>query len=165
MDCFIKITPQKNQENKTTIHKKEFKIFQEHLKSNTNVIICGNVGSGKTHFLNCILDEQNSIEITHENISNKSTFLDCVRGSSKHLFIDDYDPTYYPYKNIFQSICDGERYTNGSHIISTNQFYLGVPTFEVIYLPVPTSNKLLSIKSGPGGKKAAEKSMGNIRNF
>ena len=165
MDCFIKITPQKNQENKTTIHKKEFKIFQEHLKSNTNVIICGNVGSGKTHFLNCILDEQNSIEITHENISNKSTFLDCVRGSSKHLFIDDYDPTYYPYKNIFQSICDGERYTNGSHIISTNQFYLGVPNFEVIYLPVPTINKLLSIKSGPGGKKAAEKSKGNIRNF
>ena len=72
MDCFIKITPQKNTENKITIHKREFKILQEHIKSNTNVIICGNVGSGKTHFLDCILNDRNSIEITHENISNKN---------------------------------------------------------------------------------------------
>jgi type IV secretory pathway ATPase VirB11/archaellum biosynthesis ATPase len=55
MDCFIKITPQKNTENKITIHKREFKILQEHIKSNTNVIICGNVGSGKTHFLDLSL--------------------------------------------------------------------------------------------------------------
>ena len=89
MDCFIKITPQKNTENKITIHKREFKILQEHLKSNTNVIICGNVGSGKTHFLDCILNDRNSIEITHENISNKIYMLKNLSKKKLKLILQD----------------------------------------------------------------------------
>jgi energy-coupling factor transporter ATP-binding protein EcfA2 len=163
MDFFIKITNQKKIDQKTTIHTKQLKALETCLRDGTNVFVCGPTGVGKTHLVSMLVNEQNSIELALEDVSSKSVFLDVIRGTSKHILIENYESSQYGFKSLIDRVSDGKDVTKGSLVVVTNDVCLGYPNFETIILPPPTIDQLVSIKSTPGAEAAANASRGDIR--
>ena len=165
MDCFIKITDQKKIDNKTTIHTTQLKAFEACLREGKNVFVCGSTGVGKTHFVSVLLNHENSIEIENEHVSSKSAFLGVIRGSNKHLVIENYEHSQYPFKTLIDRVCDGYRVTNGSLVVISNELCMGYPNFETIMIPHPTIDQLLTIECDPNAEAAAKMCRGDIRTF
>ena len=165
MDSFITIISQKNNANKSTIHTRQLKELERYLAAGKNVFVCGASGVGKSHLVQMLLDESNSIEFTHELASTKSAFLGRVKDSTKHILIEDYDSSYYPYKTVIEDACEKRNPSRGSLIVTTTGMCLGYPNFEVIFLPAPKYEQLIEIRNGPDSADAARRSGGNIHNY
>lgn len=165
MDFFIKITSQKKIDQKTTIHSEQLKELETYLRDGKNVFVCGPTGVGKTHLVSVVLDSDNSIELTPEDVSSKSVFLDVVRGTSKHILIENYESTQYGFKSLIDRVSDGKDITKGSLVVVTTDVCLGYPNFETIVIPRPTIDQLLSIEPGHDAEAAARASRGDIRAF
>ena len=165
MDCFITITGQKNYQQKTTIHTHALKELESYMRDGKNVFVCGATGVGKTHLVSVLVDAGNSIELTPDDVSSKSAFLDMIHGTSKHILIENYETSQYGFKSLIDRVSDGEDITNGSLIVVTTDVCLGYPNFETIVLAPPTVEQLLSIQSGDDAEAAAHASRGDIRAF
>src|SRR6056300_1483252 len=165
MDCFIKIKGQKKIDQKTTIHTEQLKELETCLRDGKNVFVCGPTGIGKTHLVSVLLNEENSIELALEDVSSKSVFLDVIHGTSKHILIENYEPSQYGFKSLIDRVSDGKDVTKGSLVVVTNDICLGYPNFETIVLAPPTVDQLLSIQSGDDAEAAAHASRGDIRAF
>ena len=165
MDCFIKITSQKKIDQKTTIHTDQLKELESYLRDKKNVFVCGGTGFGKTHLVSCLLDDTNSVELTPEHVSSKSVFLDVIQNTSKHLFIENYDPSQYAFKTLIDRVSDGARITNGSLIVISTDVCIGYPNFETIIVPVPTVDQLLTIACAHNAESIAHTCRGDIRAY
>lgn len=165
MDCFIKITSQKKIDQKTTIHTEQLKELETYVRDGKNVFVCGPTGVGKTHLVSMLLDGDNSIELALEDVSSKSVFLDVIRGTSKHILIENYESSQYGFKTLIDRVSDGKDITNGSLVVVTTDVCLGYPNFETLVIPRPTIDQLVSINSKEGAEVAALASRGDIRAF
>jgi energy-coupling factor transporter ATP-binding protein EcfA2 len=165
MDCFIKITCQKKIDQKTTIHTEQLKELETYIRDGKNVFVCGPTGVGKTHLVSMLLDDDNSIELAIEDVSSKSVFLDVIRGTSKHILIENYESSQYGFKSLIDRVSDGKDITKGSLVVVTTDVCLGYPNFETVVIPRPTVDQLVSIDSKEGAEIAARASRGDIRAF
>jgi hypothetical protein len=163
MDSFIKIIEQKNNAPKHTLHNKEIELLKKYINDSKNVFICGAVGSGKTFILNSVLDDFNSVELQKERISSSSPFLNFIKTSRKHLYIDDFTNEFKPFIN---KVSDGENLSKGSLIVTSTKMCM-YPNFETIIIPKRKPSDLLSLIDTPSieAENAAIRSDGNIRNF
>jgi hypothetical protein len=165
MDSFIKITNQKKIDKKTTIHAEQLKELESYLRDGKNVFVCGGTGVGKTHLVSCLLNDTNSIELIPEHVSSKSVFLDVIQNTSKHLVIENYDSSQYPFKSLIDRVSDGYRLTPRSLVVVSTDVCIGYPNFETIIIPLPTVDQLLTIACGHDAEVAACASRGDIRAF
>ena len=166
MDCFIKIKDEKKDEQLTTIHVDELKQIKDHIKNNKNVFIYGCVGSGKTHLLKILFNDKNSINIEPEDI--KSGMFDLLRGTEKHIIIEDYSKDIINLKKVIESVSDGEKITNGSIVVTTSQFSL-YPNFENVNIIPKIPEMFVELvkdkKDIDHITSIAKKANGNIRDF
>ena len=96
MDSFITIIAEKKAEKVYTIHGKKIELVRKHLRDGKNVFICGSTGVGKSFILKEALEGFSSVELKTEHMKSKSLFLPFIRPSTKHVYIDDYDPVFKP---------------------------------------------------------------------
>lgn len=113
-------------ETHTTLHHEERVIFEACIANRTNVIVCGGSGVGKTTFVQSVLDDMNSLEVTFETIKK----LDLIEGTAIHLFLDDYDGEF---KSIVERVSDGKSPTRGSFVLTTKAYTI-LPHFHTIFL-------------------------------
>lgn len=163
MDSFIKIVEQKKDPIVTTIHTKQIDLIRRYIRERKNVFICGALGVGKTYILKAVLEGLNHVELLPEHLKSKSLFLPFIKPSTKHVFIDDYDPIFKP---IIESVADGDRLSRGSLLVTTTSMCM-YPNFETVFIPKhkPEVLKTLTDKVGPEVESAAIRAQGNIRNF
>ena len=165
MDSFIKVIPQKKECEKTvtTIHTKQIDAVKRCIRENKNVFICGPIGTGKSYVLNEALKGVNCVELQSEHLKSKSLFLPFIKPSTKHVYIDDYDPIFKP---IVEKVSDGDRLTRGCLVVTSTSMCM-FPNFETVFIPRHKPEVLLSLtdKRGPEAMNAAMRSQGNIRNF
>ena len=163
MDSFIKIVEQKKEEYVTTIHVQQIETLKRLLKEKKNVFICGSSGVGKSYILKSVLNEINSIEIEKDHLKSKSHFLDFIKPTAKHAFIEDYDSDF---KKIVESVSDGNCITRGSLVITSTNMCM-FPNFETIFIPKHKPQKLLLLTDdrSPATENAAIRCKGNIRDF
>jgi hypothetical protein len=163
MDSFIKIVEQKKDPIVTTIHTKQIDLIRRYIRERKNVFICGALGVGKTYILKAVLEGLNHVELLPEHLKSKSLFLPYIKPSTKHVFIEDYDPIFKP---IIESVADGDRLSRGSLLVTTTNMCM-YPNFETVFIPKhkPEVLKTLTDKVGPEVESAAIRAQGNIRNF
>ena len=163
MDSFIKIVEQKKDPIVTTIHTKQIELIRRYIRERKNVFICGALGVGKTYILKTVLEGLNHVELLPEHLKSKSLFLPFIKPSTKHVFIEDYDPVFKP---IIESVADGDRLSRGSLLVTTTSMCM-YPNFETVFIPKhkPEVLKTLTDKVGPEVESAAIRAQGNIRNF
>jgi hypothetical protein len=163
MDSFIKVLPQKKIEKVHTIHSKKIELVQKYIKEGKNVFICGAIGVGKSFILKEALEGLNSVELLAEHMKSKSLFLPFIRPSTKHVYIDDYDPIFKP---IVESVSDGDRISRGSLVITTTNMCM-YPNFETVFIPKHKPEVLLTLvdEITPQIEASAIKCNGNIRTF
>ena len=163
MDSFIKIVEQKKDPIVTTIHTKQIDLIRRYIRERKNVFICGALGVGKTYILKAVLEGLNHVELLPEHLKSKSLFLPFIKPSTKHVFIEDYDPVFKP---IIESVADGDRLSRGSLLVTTTSMCM-YPNFETVFIPKhkPEVLKTLTDKAGPEVESAAIRAQGNIRNF
>lgn len=169
MDCFIKINSEKKDEQKFTIHEKEYNLLKECLDNNENIFLCGGPGVGKTYLLDMLINDTNSIELETGHLKNDSNFLTFVKNSNKHIFIEDYLPDVTVYKRMIESVSDGNKITNGSFIVVSDQV-LFYPNFKTIIVEAKKPEVLATLADVNEHEMSkilhmAIKSRGNIRNF
>ena len=165
MDKFVKITPQKKKPpDDTNLHVERIRKIQECLRENKNVFIYGGCGSGKTYIREYVLDESNSIELTVELLRAKCLFSELIKGSMKHLYIEDYEPENLTLKTVVENVSEGGRLTNGSFIVLSTH-YCVYPNFVTIEIPRHTPQSLRTIDPERFDPVAAERSRGNIRDY
>jgi|TARA_B110000444_G_scaffold48978_1_gene44820 hypothetical protein len=165
MDSFIKIIPQKK-ERPPTLHEKEISLLEKYLAQGENVFICGPTGSGKTFIVDCLLNASNTIELHSELFQKKSTFLNLIGDTSYHILIDGYDSSVYGHKQVIDKISDmNEKLTKGSVIVTSTSIHM-LPNFKLIIVPKRSPDAIFSLDcSNPRARPAADKCLGNIRNF
>lgn len=163
MDSFIKVVPQKKTEKVHTIHSKKIELIRKYIKAGKNVFICGAIGVGKSFILREALEGLNSVELLAEHMKSKSLFLPFIRPSTKHVYIDDYDPVF---KSIVESVSDGDRISRGSLLITTTNMCM-YPNFETVFIPKHKPEVLLTLvdEITPQIEASAANCNGNIRNF
>ena len=165
MDSFIKIIPQKKVEVKTvvTIHTKQIELIRRYIRERKNVFICGGSGVGKSYVLNEVLEGLNNVELRTEHLKSKSLFLPFIKPSSKHVFIEDYEPTFKP---IIEQVSDGDRLSRGSLLVTCTNMCM-YPNFETVFIPKHKPSVLLTLvdDKDPKAENAAYRCNGNIRNF
>jgi hypothetical protein len=163
MDSFIKVIEQKKDPIVTTIHTKQIELVRRYIRERKNVFICGPLGVGKTYILEAALEAFNHVELLPEHMKSKSLFLPFIKPSTKHVFIENYDPVFKP---IIEKVADGDRISRGSLLVTTTSMCM-YPNFETVFIPKhkPEILKTLTDKSGPEVDNAAIRSQGNIRNF
>lgn len=165
MDSFIKTIPQKKVEKKTlkTIHGKQIDLVRKYITENKNVFICGAIGTGKTYVLEAALENLKYVELQSEHLKSKSLFLPFIKPTTKHVFIEDYEPVFKP---IIEQVSDGDKLTRGCLIVTSTNMCM-FPNFETVFIPKHKPDVLLSLtdKNGDDAYSAAYKSQGNIRNF
>jgi hypothetical protein len=127
------------------------------------VFICGPFGVGKTFILQKALDGLNSVELQSEHLKSKSLFLPFIKPSTKHVFIDDYDPVFKP---IIEQVSDGGRLSRGSLLVTSTNMCM-YPNFETVFIPRHKPEVLMTLVAGRGPEvqNAAIRCQGNIRNF
>lgn len=163
MDSFIKIVEQKNKIDEPTIHTERIDLIRRYMKEGKNIFICGALGVGKTFILNKVLEGTNHVELLPEHMKSKSNFLSLVESTSKHVFIDGYDPVFKP---VIDKVSDGGKISRGSLLITTTTMCM-YPNFETVLIPKHTPGVLMTLtdRVGPVAYAAAERANGNIRNF
>lgn len=167
MDVFIKTSDEKKIEIKTTIHKKELEIINNHINNHKNVFICGDSGTGKTYLLNMIFNEKNSIKIEPDDI--KHDILQRIsKHSEKNIIFEDYSNDMMSIKRLIEKISDGEKLTKGSFVITSSQMCL-YPNFETVVIKPKQPETMIEIienkKDIDRLISLAKKSNGNLRNF
>ena len=131
MDSFIKVVAQKKLEKVYTIHTKKIELIRKYIREGKNVFICGAIGVGKSFILKEVLEGLNSVELLPEHMKTKCLFLPFIRPSTKHVYIDDYDPVFKP---IVEKVSDGDRISRGSLLITTTNMCM-YPNFETVFIP------------------------------
>ena len=146
-----------------TIHEKQIELVRRHIKNRKNVFICGNAGVGKSYVLEAALEGLSCVEVHSEHMKSKSNFLLFIQPSTKHVYIEDYDPIFKP---LIERVCDGGRVTRGSLIVtSTNMCFF--PNFETVFIPTHKPEVLMTLTEATGDTvyDAAVRSRGNVRSF
>src|SRR5210317_2184661 len=162
MDSFIKVVEQKKDPVVTTIHTKQIELIRRYIREGKNVFICGATGVGKSYVLQAALHGLSHVELQSEHLKSKSLFLPFIRPSTKHVFIEDYDPIFKP---IIERVSDGDRLTRGSLLVTTTNMCM-YPKFETVFIPKHKPETLLSlVENKDKAYNAAVRSQGNIRNF
>lgn len=165
MDSFIKIVPQKKQVQiaTTTIHTKQIELIRRFIREGKNVFICGAIGVGKTYVLQAVLRDLNHVELQSEHLKSKSLFLPFIKPSTKHVFIEDYDPIFKP---IIEQVSDGNKISRGSLLVTTINMCM-YPNFETVFIPKHKPEVIMTLtdKNDHMVYDAAVKCQGNIRNF
>ena len=163
MDSFIKVVGQKKDPIVTTIHTKQIELIRKYISERKNVFICGAPGVGKTYVLRAVLQGLNHVELQSEHLKSKSLFLPFIKPSTKHVFIEDYDPVFKP---IIEQVSDGNRISRGSLLVTSTNMCM-YPKFETVFIPRHKPEVLMTLTDESGHKvqDAAIRSQGNIRNF
>jgi len=165
MDSFIKTIPQKKEVKNTvaTIHTKQIELIRRYLREKKNVFICGGYGVGKSYILKEVLEGLNNVELRTDHLKSKSPFLAFIKTSTKHLFIEDYDPVFKP---LIEQVSDGNRLSRGSLIVTSVNMCM-YPNFETVFIPKHKPETLLTLvdDKSPKAENAAYRCKGNIRNF
>ena len=163
MDSFIKVVEQKKDPVVTTIHTKQIELIRRYIREGKNVFICGATGVGKSYVLQAALHGLNHVELQSEHLKSKSLFLPFIRPSTKHVFIEDYDPIFKP---IIERVSDGDRVSRGSLLVTTTNMCM-YPKFETVFISKHKPDVLMTLtdERGPRVESAAVRSNGNIRNF
>jgi hypothetical protein len=163
MDSFIKIVEQKKDPIVSTVHRKHIDLIRRYIRERKNVFICGASGVGKSYILKAVLEGLNHVELQSEHLKSKSPFLQFIRPSTKHVFIEDYDPIFKP---IVEKVADGDRISRGCLLVTTTSMCM-YPNFETVFIPKhkPEVLKTLTDKVGIDVDNAAIRAQGNIRNF
>ena len=163
MDSFITVTRQKKEPVLTTIHTKQIDLIRRYIREGKNVFICGGTGVGKSYILQRVLEGLNHVELEADHLRSKSLFLPFIRPSTKHVFIEDYDPIFKP---IIERVSDGDRLSRGSLLVTTTNMCM-YPNFETVIIPKHTPEVLLKLTEDRGShiENAAVRAQGNIRNF
>jgi hypothetical protein len=165
MDKFIKITPQKKKPpDATNIHGDRVEKLKHCLTENKNVFIYGACGTGKTYLRECVLDDGNSIELTTDLLRSKSLFSQLIHGSTKHLFIEDYEPDNLILKATVERVAEGDRLTEGSLVVLSSHFCL-YPGFTFIEIPRHGPETLRRVCLDRYDEGAAVRCRGNIRDY
>lgn len=172
MDQFIKINKHKN-----------YNIFgradltNEILKKiNNKDVFCiyGNSGVGKTFLISEILKNFSSNEICHDILRSKNEtikFIDKVKVSFSHLFIDNIDTDFYGWKELVEHIKSGKKISNGSLIIISRNIDK-IDFCQSVHVPPLKDNEMIELGRKRYPKieyedvlKICKKSRGNLRNF
>ena len=163
MDSFIKVVEQKKEPVVTTIHTKQIELIRRYIRERKNVFICGGSGVGKTYVLQAALEGLNHVELQVEHLRSKSPFLPFIKPSTKHVFIEDYDPVFKP---IIERVSDGDRLSRGVLLVTTTNMCM-YPNFETVFIPRHKPEVLMSLteRVGTDVHDAAVRSKGNIRTF
>lgn len=165
MESFIKIIPQKKEVKivTETIHSKQIELIRRFIKDGKNVFICGAIGVGKSYILQNVLNGLNHIELQSEHLKSRSPFLSFIKNSTKHVFIEDYDPIF---KSIIEQVSDGEKISKGSLLVTTTNMCM-YPNFETVFVPKHKPEVIMTLtdKTGDHVYNAAVRCNGNIRNF
>jgi hypothetical protein len=163
MDSFIKVVGQKKEPTVATIHTKQIDLIRRYINERKNVFICGAIGVGKSYVLKAVLEGLNHIELQTEHLKSKSLFLPFIKPSTKHVFIEDYEPTFKP---IIERVSDGDRLSRGSLLVTTTNMCM-YPNFETVFIPKHKPEVLMTLTDERGIKvtDAAIRSQGNIRTF
>jgi len=163
MDSFIKIVEQKKEPISSTIHSKQIELIRRYIRERKNVFICGALGVGKTYILDAVLGGLSHVELLPEHMKSKSLFLPFIKPSTKHVFIENYDPIFKP---IIEQVADGDRLSRGSLLVTTTSMCM-YPNFETVFIPKHKPEILMKLteESGPKVENAAIRADGNIRNF
>jgi len=163
MDSFIKVIEQKKDPVVTTIHTKQIDLIRRYISERKNVFICGAIGVGKSYVLKAVLEGLNHIELQAEHLKSKSLFLPFIKPSTKHVFIEDYEPTFKP---IIELVSDGDRISRGVLLVTTTNMCM-YPNFETVFIPKHKPEVLMTLTEDRSDKvrDAAIRSQGNIRTF
>jgi hypothetical protein len=163
MDSFITIVKQKKDPVVATIHTKTIEMVRRYIAERKNVFICGPNGVGKTFILKKALEGTNHVELQSEHLRSKSLFLQFIKPSHKHVFIDEYESDFKP---IIEQVSDGDRVSRGSLIVTSTNMCM-YPNFETVFVPRHGPEVLMTLVEdrGPIVYGAALRSRGNIRNF
>jgi len=163
MDSFIKIVEQKKESVVSTIHTKQIELITRYIKEKKNVFICGPIGVGKSFILQKVLEGLNHVELRSDHMKSKSPFLQFIKPSTKHVFIEDYDPIFKP---IIEQVSDGNRVSRGSLLVTSTNMCM-YPNFETVFIPRHKPEVLMKLtpERGPKVESAAIRAAGNIRNF
>jgi AAA+ ATPase superfamily predicted ATPase len=163
MDSFIKVVEQKKDPVLTTIHTKQIELVRKYIREGKNVFICGATGVGKTYVLRAVLEGLNHVELEAEHLRSKSLFLPFIKPSTKHVFIEDYDPVFKP---IIECVSDGDRLSRGVLLVTTTNMCM-YPNFETVFIPRHKPEVLMTLVEERGFRvqDAAVRSRGNIRTF
>ena len=163
MDSFITVTTQKKEPVISTIHTKQIELIRKYIRERKNVFICGALGVGKSYILERVLEGFNHVELLPEHMKSKSLFLPFIKPTTKHVFIENYDPIFKP---IIEQIADGDRISRGCLLVTTTSMCM-YPNFETVFIPKHTPEVLMKLTEdrGPHIENAAIRAQGNIRNF
>ena len=163
MDSFIKIIEQKKSPVVTTIHTKQIDLIRRYIHEGKNVFICGAIGVGKSFILQRVLEGTNHVEVQTSHLKRESPFLQFIKPTRKHVFIEDYDTVF---KSLVEEVSDGNNLTRGSLLITTTNMCM-FPNFETVFVPRHKPDVLMTLveKDGIEIRNAAVRAAGNIRNF
>jgi hypothetical protein len=166
MDRYLKIIPQKKKppDDATNLHLERIARLRRCLDAGKNVFIHGACGTGKTFIREQVMDDMNSIELTTDLLRSKSIFKDLIHGSTKHLFIEDYEPDALILKAAVEQVSDGQRLTAGSLVVLSTHMCM-YPNFELIHVPRHDLDALARAFPGRYNKDAAARARGNIRDY
>lgn len=160
MDSFITVVTQKKDTETTTLHTKEIERIRRYVREGKHVFICGATGVGKTYVLREVLRDLNHVELQSDHLKNKSLFLQFIKSSTKHVFIEDYNPVFKP---IIEQVSDGHRLSRGSLLVTTVNMCM-YPNFETVFIPIRTPEVIMTL-TDTHAYDAAVRCKGNIRNF
>lgn len=166
MDKYVKIIQQKKKppDDASNLHVDRIARLRRCLEENKNVFIYGACGTGKTFIREQCMDETNSIELTTDLLRSKSLFADLIKGSSKHLFIEDYEPDTMLLKSVVEDVSDGRRLTNGSLVVLSTHMCM-YPNFEFISVPRHGPDELMKAFPANFNREHAVRARGNIRDY
>jgi ABC-type oligopeptide transport system ATPase subunit len=163
MDSFIKVVDQKKDPPVTTIHIKQIDLVRRYINEGKNVFICGAAGVGKSYILKSVLQDTKHVELQSDHLKSKSPFMAFIKNSTKHVFIEDYDPIFKP---VIQSVSDGNPLSRGSLIVTSTNMCM-YPNFTTVFIQRHKPDVLLKLtdKTGLEARNAAIRANGNIEIF
>jgi len=162
MDAFIKIVEEKKvPEDDVNLHERTLERLQALVSAGENVFITGPTGVGKTYVVQKFFSQGSGVELLSEHMKSKSNFLDFIRDSTKHVFLDDYEPVFKP---VIERVSSGERLTRGSLIVTSSSMFM-LPNFKTLIIPPHPPDRLALLTPQKFSMDAAVRSKGNIRTY
>ena len=164
MDSFVTIKKQKKK-TEISLRDNEIKNLKRCLDEGKNVFLCGPAGCGKTFILQNVLDETNSVEIWDEPLRKKDIFLGTLKKSNMHAYIEDYDSDIHVYKNIVESVSEGNNVTGKQLVVTTKNVYF-MDNFTTLIIQRLKPEKIITLNPKHiNSSFAAHKCKGNIHNY